>query len=90
VLFANSHLKPNDVNEIDVYYQMFSMSTRKRKLKKASVPPRRTRVVIYHQQARRRLRYSTTFLPHSSLAASLLTPVESTDHKMGTRGVKPL
>jgi len=34
---------------------------------------------------RRRLRYSTTFLPLSSLETSLLTPPESMDHKMGTR-----
>jgi len=39
---------------------------------------------------RRKLRYSTTFLPQSSLATSLLTPPESMDGMKETRRVKSL
>jgi len=43
-----------------------------------------------NQQMRRRLRYSTIFLPQSSLGTSLLVPPQSMDCMMGTRGAKPL
>ena len=38
-------------------------------------------MVTSYQEMRRRLRYSTTFLPQSSLATSLLTPPKSMEHK---------
>jgi len=38
-----------------------------------------------YQQMRRRLRYSATFLPQSSLATTLLTPPLFMDSKMGTQ-----
>lgn len=38
----------------------------------------------------RRLRYSTTLLPLSSLVTSLPTPLEWRDHKRGTREAKSI
>jgi len=65
------------------------MKVKESRLKKA-YPPQRTRVATSYQQMRRRLRDSTTFLPPSSLAASLLTPPQMMDCKMRTRGAKSL
>jgi len=48
------------------------------------------RVPSLMNKTRRRLRYSTPFLPHSSLAPSLFTPPDLMDHKMGNREVKLL
>jgi len=43
-------------------------------------------VTIHDEKAE----YSTKFLPQSSLAISLPTPLKWMDHKMGARGAKSL
>jgi len=63
--------------------------SQKRKVKE-SVPPLSARLTNRLQQMRRWLRYSTTFLPQSSLAISLPTPLEWMDRKTGTGGAKYL
>jgi len=73
----------NATNNKKHFYRYVSQ---KRKVKESVNP----RLATLYQQMRRRMRYSTHFFPQSSLAISLIAPLQLMDCKIGTRGVKPL
>jgi len=64
--------------------------SQKRKVKESIPSRRRARTATSYQQVRRRLRYSTTSLPQSSLVTPLLAPPQLMDCKIRSRGAKPL
>ena len=61
----------------------------KRKVKESVTPPMNKNGDLISTK-KEKAEVLNKILPQSSLAASLLTPPELMDHKMGTRGVKPL
>ena len=63
--------------------------SQKRKVKE-SVPPLMNKNGYLISTGEEKAEVLSNFLPHSSLATSLLVPSKLLDCKMGTRGVKPL